>query len=127
MDPLIIAGTEESPGINFDKESGKFIIFGKSFPEEAKRFFDPVFIWLEEYIKNPNDETVVEIRLDYYNSASSTMLLEVFYMFEKLVEENKKVKVIWNYLEIDDDMLEAGKEYDEMLQIPFEFAIIEDY
>ncbi len=127
MDPLIIAGSEESPGINFDKESGKFMIFGKSYPEEVKRFFDPVFIWLEEYLKNPNEETIVEIRLDYYNSATSTMLLEIFYTFEKLIEENKNVKIIWNYLEIDDDMLDAGKEYEEMLTIPFEFRIIKDY
>lgn len=127
MDPLIIAGTNESPGINFDKESGKFMIFGKSFPEEAKKFFDPVFIWLDEYLLNANEETCIEIRLDYYNSATSTMLLEIFYTFEKLLNENKKVKIIWNYLEIDDDMLEAGKEYEEMLKIPFEFRIIEDY
>jgi len=126
MEPLIISGTQESPGINFDKDNNKFIIFGKSFPEEAKRFFDPVFIWLEEYLKNPNEETIFEVRLEYYNSASSTMLLEIFYTFEKLVEEDKKVSVIWNYLEIDDDMLEAGKEYEEMVNIPFEYRIIED-
>lgn len=126
MEPFIISAKNESPGINFDKESNKFIIFGKSFPEEAKRFFDPVFMWLEEYLQDPNDETVLEFRLDYYNSATSTMLLEILYTFEKLVKAGKKVKVIWNYLEIDDDMLEAGKEYEEMVEIPFEFNEIED-
>lgn len=128
MEPLQIAGSHDSPGINFDQSLGKFMIFGKSYPEEAKKFFDPVFVWLEEYIQNPNEETNVEIRLQYYNSATSTMLLEIFYTLEKLIQEKgKKVKIIWNYLEVDDDMLDAGKEYEEMLKIPFEFAIIEDY
>ncbi len=126
MEPLIMPGSNESPGINFDKQNNKFMIFGKSFPEEAKRFFDPALMWLEEYLQNPNEETIFEIRLDYYNSATSTMLLEILYMLEKIVKAGKKVKVLWNYLEIDDDMLDAGKEYEEMLEIPFEFQAIKD-
>ncbi|PLX20726.1 MAG: nuclear pore complex subunit [Marinilabiliales bacterium] len=128
MEPLIIAATDESPGVNLDKSLGKFLMFGKSFPEEVRRFFDPVLLWLEEYSKNANDETVFEIRLEYYNSATSTMLLDIFYLLEKIIEyQNKKVTIIWNYLEEDDDMLETGKEYSEMIKIPFEFKTIEDY
>lgn len=128
MEPLAIAATDESPGVNLDKDLGKFLIFGKSFPEEVRRFFDPVLLWIEEYVEAPNDETVFEFRLEYYNSATSTMLLEIFYLLEKIIEDHgKKVKVIWNYLIEDDDMLETGKEYSEMIQIPFEFKVIEDY
>jgi hypothetical protein len=54
------------------------------------------------------------------------MLLEIFYMLEKIVKAGKKVKVVWNYLEIDDDMLDAGEEYKEMLELPFEFRAIKD-
>ena len=128
MEPLIIGATDESPGINFDKEIGKFLIFGKSFPEEARRFFDPVFLWITEYVKTPNEETRFEFRLEYYNSATATMLLEVLYTLERIVnEEGKKATIVWYYLEIDDDMLEAGREYAEIVNIPFEFNIIEDY
>ncbi len=128
MEPLTIAATDESPGINLDKDLGKFLIFGKSFPEEVRRFFDPVLIWLEEYIKDPNNETRFEFRLQYYNSATATMLLEIFYILERIVENSeKKVTIIWNYLEEDDDMRDTGMEYSEMIKIPFEFKIIEDY
>ncbi|MCK5029333.1 MAG: DUF1987 domain-containing protein [Bacteroidales bacterium] len=128
METLQIAATEESPGINFDRENGKFLIFGKSFPEEVKKFYNPVFYWLEEYIKEPNEESIFEFRFEYFNSATSTILLEIFYMLEKIItEENKKVKIFWNYLEIDDDMLDKGQEYAEMIKIPFEYIIIEDY
>ena len=128
MEPLIIKATDESPGVNFDKRLGKFMIFGKSFPEEARRFFDPVLLWLEEYINEPNEKTTFEFRLEYYNSATSTMLLEMLYVLERIIKEkDKKVVIIWNYLEIDDDMLDTGKEYSEMVKIPFEFKVIEDY
>lgn len=128
MEPLIIGAKEESPGINFDKETGKLLMFGKSFPEEARRYFDPVILWLEEYIKNPNEETLFEIRLEYYNSATSTMLLEIFYTLEKIItEKGKKISICWNYLEVDDDMLDAGEEYAELIKIPFKYCVIEDY
>lgn len=128
MEPLIIKATDESPGINFDKELGKFMIFGKSYPEEVRRFFDPVLLWLEQYTREPNDETRFEFRLEYYNSATATMLLEILYILERIVTDmEKKVTIIWNYLQADDDMLDTGKEYSEMINIPFEFKIIEDY
>jgi len=125
---LIIRATDESPGINFDKEIGKFLIFGKSFPEEARRFFDPVLFWLEEYAKNPNEETKFEFRLEYYNSATATMLLDILYILERIVNDTgKNVTIIWYYLEVDDDMLDTGKEYEEIVKIPFEYKIIEDF
>jgi len=127
MEALLIRATEESPGINFDSENNKFLIFGKSFPEEARRFFDPAIFWLEEYAKKPNEETNFEIRLEYYNSATSTILLELLHTINKIYLKGKKAKIVWNYLEIDDDMLEAGKEYSEMLKVPFEFKVIEDF
>ena len=128
MEPLIIKATDESPGINFDKDLGKFMIFGKSYPEEVRRFFDPALLWLDQYAQEPNDETRFEFRLEYYNSATATMLLEIIYVLERIVNDmEKKVTVIWNYLEADDDMLDTGKEYAEMVNIPFEFKVIEDY
>jgi hypothetical protein len=128
MEPLIIGAKDESPGINFDKDIGKFLMFGKSFPEEARRYFDPVILWLEEYIKNPNEKTTFEIRLEYYNSASATMLLEIFYILERIIsDKGKKISICWNYLEVDDDMLDSGKEYSELINIPFKFCVIEDY
>lgn len=128
MEPLIIAATDESPGVSFDQDLGKFLIFGKSFPEDVKRFFDPILFWLEEYAKSPNKETNFEFRLEYYNSATSTMILDILYLLERIAEvEEKKVKVIWHYLELDDDMLDTGKEYADMVRIPFEFNLIKDY
>jgi len=127
MEPLYIKATNDSPGINFDKQQGKYLIFGKSYPEEARKFYDPVLLWLDEYIQNPDNETIFEFRLEYYNSATSTMLLEILYTLERIIQNGNKVVVIWNYLEIDDDMLDTGKEYSEMVKIPFEFKDIKDY
>jgi hypothetical protein len=126
MEPLLYAAAEETPGINFDTQNNKFLMFGKSFPEESKKFFYPILLWLEEYVKNPNDTTIFEFRLDYYNSSTSTVILEMLYLLEKIQKKGKEIKIIWNYNEIDDDMLDSGKEYAKMVSIPFEFNAIED-
>ncbi|HAN18278.1 MAG: hypothetical protein A2X13_04755 [Bacteroidetes bacterium GWC2_33_15] len=127
MDPLSIGATEVTPGINFDKQLNKFLMFGKSFPEESKRFFTPILVWLEEYVKSPNEITTFEFRMDYYNSSTSTMILEMLYVLERIQNKGKQVTIVWNYLATDDDMLDAGHEYSEMVKIPFEYNEIEDY
>lgn len=111
----------ETPAILFDKEAGKFEISGKSFPEETKDFYEPVLNWLEEYVENPNPKTDFHFNLDYYNSSTSTMILEMLYILERIKKTGKDLKIHWYYQDIDDDMQEAGEEFAEMIDVPFEF------
>ncbi len=56
------------------------------------------------------------------------MLLDILYILERIVnDECKKITIVWYYLEVDDDMLDSGKEYAEIVNIPFEFNAIDDY
>lgn len=127
MDPLLFEETSSTPKIYLDKESDKFEIIGKSFPEESKVFYSPVFVWLEEYTKNPNEETLFEFKMEYFNSSSSLIILEILNILDNIKKSGKKVKILWNYLSIDDDMLEAGEEYSELVSLPFEYNSIEDF
>jgi len=126
MGPLLIEAQESTPKIFLDKENSKFEIAGKSFPEESKTFYAPVFEWLEEYAKNPNDKTWFEFKMEYFNSASSLMLLEIMNILDKMKKAGNEVKIIWNYLDGDDDMLEAGEEYAELVNVPFEYEALEE-
>jgi len=126
MDPLLIEAQESTPKVSFDKESSKFEISGKSFPEESRKFYAPVFEWLEEYAHNPNDKTWFEFKMEYFNSASSLILLEIMNILDKMNKADNEVKIIWNYLEGDDDMLEAGEEYAELVNVPFEYQAVEE-
>ena len=121
MTELNIEGTSATPSILFDQQSGIFEIKGKSFPEESRSFYAPVFEWLEEYATNPNDETLFTFRLEYFNSSSSLIILEILNLLKSINNSGNKVVVSWNYLDIDEDMYEAGQEYAEMVNIPFEY------
>ena len=48
------------------------------------------------------------------------MLLDVLMKLEELHQNGKDVLVKWHYPEDDEDMKEAGEEYADIVDIPFE-------
>jgi SiaC family regulatory phosphoprotein len=127
MNQLIIKASSSTPKIFLDKESGKFEIAGKSFPEESRVFYSPVYVWLEEYAQNPNEETLFEFKMEYFNSSSSLIILEILNILDSIKKSGRKVTILWSYLTIDDDMLEAGEEYSELVNLPFEYNSVEEF
>ncbi len=124
---LEIQGTNKTPYIKFDPEAGELIMKGRSIPENAVEFYKPLVDWLNEYAKNPKDKTTVKIQLEYFNTSSSKCILDVFKKLEEIhKKEGKEVVINWYYEEDDEDMLEAGEDYQSILKIPFRMIEIED-
>ena len=122
METLIIKATEDSPAITFDLNANILEIAGRSLPEDVNNFFEPVLGWLEKYSENPLPSTIFNFRLTYFNTASSKVILDILTRFEEMIEDGHKVLVKWHYPEKDEDMLEAGQEYAEMVDVPFEMV-----
>lgn len=120
MIPIKIEGATDTPSVYFDANEGIFEIKGKSFPEDVGVFYKPLLQWLDEYSRNPNDKTVVDLKLDYFNTASSKVILDIMYKLEGLVEAGKEVLIRWHFPDDDDDMGEVGEEYEEIVDVPFE-------
>ena len=124
---LEIQGTNKTPYIKFDPQAGELIMKGRSIPENAVEFYKPLVDWLNEYAKNPKDKTNVKIQLEYFNTSSSKCILDVFKKLEEIhKKEGKEVVINWYYEEDDEDMLEAGEDYQSILKIPFRMIEIED-
>lgn len=120
MDNLNIPETPDTPTINLDASTGVLEISGKSLPEDVREFYTPVLAWLNEYCSKPKEKTLLKMRMDYFNTASSKMLLEVLETLNKLHRSGGDVRVEWSYHEDDEDMAEAGEDYSDMLDLPFE-------
>ncbi len=119
MENLIIQPSDDSPAIILDKDSGRFEISGKSLPEDVSAFYDPVLRWLENYSGDPNSSTRFDFQLTYFNTASSKLLLDILMILEEMNLSGKKVSVNWHYPVYDEDMRDAGLEYSEMVEVPF--------
>lgn len=123
METLRITGTEDSPEVILDLDTNSMEISGRSLPEDVITFYEPVVSWIEEYSKNPLDNTVFNFKLSYFNTASSKIILDILTLFEEMIEEGYQVLVRWHYADDDEDMQEAGEEYADMVDVPFEMVM----
>jgi len=77
MDALYNKSENLLPGIVLDKEKSEFKIFGTSCPLDPFEFFNPIFEWFASYLKDPLEETVLELNMTYFNTASAKYLLRI--------------------------------------------------
>ena len=110
MENLFIEGSETLPTVEF-QTNGLLKLNGRALPENAHNFFQPLIIWVKEFAI---DELNIEINLEYFNTAVSKQL----YDFLKAIESNnnyKKINLKWFYEDGDDEILESGEIYEELL------------
>lgn len=125
MEPLFIKSTSDSPEVNFNPEDNNFEISGLLIPEDPASFYKPIIDWVNEYIKNPNPITSISLKIEYINTSSSKSLVQILRVFEKLNKTNDTVAIKW-YWE-DEDMLEAARDYQSVLKIPFEIIEVAEF
>ncbi|MFW6225097.1 MAG: DUF1987 domain-containing protein [Bacteroidota bacterium] len=119
-----IKGTEDSPGVLLDKEHESFWLTGDSYPENILSVYNPIFEWVDEYVKQPNPTTVFNFKMDYFNTASAKSILDILTQLESLHHSGNDVLIKWHYKENDEEMLDGGEGYAELVDIPFEFIEI---
>jgi len=118
MNPIIISATEDTPGIRFDAANEIFEISGRSLPEDVVKFYKPILDWLEEYAKSPNAKTVFNFKLSYFNTASSKIILDILMKLEGI----EGIAIKWYYPSDDEDMMEAGEEYADIVDVAIELV-----
>lgn len=117
---------EYTPRVLLDASKGLIEISGKSFPEDAARFYKPILRWIDEYLTSPNEITYLNFSFNYYNTSSAKKILELIKKLSKLNEAPYKIEITWCYEEGDEDMLNAGNDYSSVVDIPFKITEIKN-
>jgi hypothetical protein len=120
MNTIKIMGTDDTPTVILDAENEVFEISGRSLPEDVTAFYEPIIRWLDDYATSPNAKTIFTFKLVYFNTASSKLLLDILMKLEQMHEDGKEMLIRWYYPEDDEDMQEAGEEYADIVDVPFE-------
>ena len=120
MEALKIEGSSYTPKIILDPEGNLFELSGRSLPEDVSAFYGPIVEWINKYAQNPNEKTIFEFRLTYYNTASSKLILNIMSKLEDIVADDHDVLIKWYYPDDDEDLEEAGEEYADIVDVPFE-------
>jgi len=119
MDSIFIEGTPKTPNIDFDYGKGSLLLKGRSIPENSIEFYKPLVDWLDAYSSSPKPKTVCDVQLEYFNTSSSKCLLDLFKKMELMSTGGNEVIINWYYEEDDEDMLEAGEDYQSIISVPF--------
>lgn len=123
MDDLKLEGSAKTPVVEFNSK-GELLLKGRSIPENSIEFYKPIVEWIDTYGQSVNSTTVLSVQLEYFNTSSSKCILDVFKKLESLA--GTEVSVKWYYEEDDEDMLEAGEDYEAIIDLPFEMIEVEE-
>ena len=118
MENLIMKGDFKRPAVAFDASKGLLELNGNSIPERAEDFYIPLLEWIKNYMQNPCEATTLNLKLIYINSRSKRFLLD---LLEMMKFDNNNVTINWYYEEDDEDMLDVGETYQELIDFPINF------
>ncbi len=124
MKNYFLEGTAKTPNMDFDAAAGIFEIKGRSIPENSVVFYQPLLNWLDVYVKSSeNTCTALNISLEYFNTSSAKCLVEIFRRMEILQNSAREIEIKWYYEAEDQDILEAGRDFNEFMNIPIELVL----
>ncbi len=126
MEKVFIEPTRTTPLINFDPDEGILEMKGRSSPENSIQFYQRVLDNLDEYAASEGQAFTANIAFEYFNTSSSKCLFDIFKRLSKIESTGKTITINWYYEEGDDDMMEAGEDYSDLLDLDFNFFEIEE-
>lgn len=114
--------TVDTPEVVYDTASHKLSIRGRSLPEDAWSFYEPIIIWAKDFIENGQKKLTIEFFLEYFNSSSGRYLLELLSTFEHTA---KDIRILW-LIEAEDELMEEkGEEFSGLVELPFDIRPVQ--
>ena len=121
MDDIALIASTKTPSVKFSAD-GHLELKGRSIPENSLDFYKPLLEWVDNYSRQATGETTIHVQLEYFNTSSSKCLLDLFKRLENI---GGKVAIHWYYEQEDEDMLEAGEDYEAIVNVPFKMIEVE--
>ncbi len=123
MDVLNIIPSNTSPNVVFNP-NGNLSLSGISTPENVEKFYSPIFLWVDSYLKTNPSSTVLRIQIEYLNTSSTRILIQ---LIRKLVEASSyknSFTVEWVHEAGDEDIEALGKDIELVCSCKFSFIPI---
>ncbi|HRN35707.1 MAG TPA: DUF1987 domain-containing protein [Flavobacteriales bacterium] len=126
MTDLLLDGTPKTPTVNFNSATGLLDLRGRSIPENSIDFYKPLIDWIDEYGRAAKALTQLRVQLEYFNTSSSKCILDLLKKLEQVRNAGHQVEVLWHYELDDEDMMEAGEDYQAIVSLPFRMVQVEE-
>lgn len=116
--------TGSTPYVLIDEAKGYIRFEGESFHENVMGFYKDVNDWLDNYLKSDFDILTFDCNMDYFNSSTAKLLLNMLLNMDEHATEKNKVVVNWITTEDNDIIIECGEDFEEeMTSLEFNLVI----
>jgi hypothetical protein len=115
MSNLIIEEGKNTPKVNWDIDSEVFIMSGKSFPENTKKFYNQLTDWLDA--QKLEGTKTFEFHFYYLSSSSIIAVYQILKRLESASENDVSIGVIWKYDDGDEDIQRIGLDYEKITSL----------
>ena len=119
MKPLNIVGSQSTPTILCNSDSGVMTMQGDSYPENSFEFFSEVISWVEQFLQHATLPLQLELRLIYMNTSSVKAMMDIFDVLEAAHEQGRLVSVCWYYDPENERVVELAEEFKEDCSFTF--------
>jgi len=92
------------PGVDFNFEQEKCVLYEESYMEESYTFYKPLLEWLKEYFTLKNN-LEFNFKFTYFNTSTSKMIIELLELLKKNELTGKNIIINWYVPEDDPDMI----------------------
>ncbi|WP_319782015.1 biofilm regulation phosphoprotein SiaC [Oceanisphaera sp. IT1-181] len=117
---LNIIGSQSTPTIVCDVDSGVMSMQGDSYPENSFEFFAEIITWVEDFLKQSPLPLRLDLHLIYMNTSSVKAMMDIFDMLEAAFTTDRQVSVRWYYDPANERVVELAEEFKEDCTFPFD-------
>lgn len=126
MKNLTIAATVKTPFVHFDCDKGFLIINGHSCPDDPANYYREVVEWISCYFEYYNQPTTLHFYIEYINTSSSKIFINIFDLLDEFFRKGRDVKVNWFFNSRNRCAMEWGHEFKNDLALPFDIVENDD-
>lgn len=120
MQKKLFPGSISTPSVLLDPIQNIIKIEGPSFPENATKFYTPIYDWVSQYLDSipKTTKVLVTLNISYINAGSSKHIFNLLQLFDEAYLANKDIAIQWYYEQNDAIELENIQDYQADVSIP---------
>ncbi|MEQ8237750.1 MAG: DUF1987 domain-containing protein [Cyclobacteriaceae bacterium] len=118
----IIEATKNTPFVHISSDEKIIQIKGVSHPEHALTFYTPIIDQLKQLSESKSTTSMeMSVFMEYFNTSSAKCFFDIFKQIKRMKGQGMDIDIKWLYEEEDDDMMETGEDYDDILNLNIKF------
>ena len=116
-----IKPTKVTPYCKLDLGKRILSMKGRSSPESSLKFYNPIIKRLDKSFSHGNDTLTANFKFEYFNTSSSKCIYDLLKRLAYHKQNGAQITVNWYYDDGDEDMKEAGEDYEDILGMSFNY------